>query len=323
MRVCGEVERVGPLSRGEFEERFAHPERPAIIAGAIEHWPARRRWSPELLGRRLGSARVRCKISQRQVHPDFDAADPGETFATRELSFAEFLQSLAGPGGASWFMTGEEDPLLRIRPGQPRRVSSVLGTLLDDVAPPALFDPERLYTVWSWFSAAGLRSWLHYDNNGCHNLNAQVRGSKRFWLFPPHELDCFYPFELEGEPPAHNCSRVDVECPDPERFPRFAQARCLEGELREGELLFLPAFWFHTFLHTGSFNANVNFWWRPESLRLNPVSQRWAWLRALGAALGEPSPDCAGPARADLDKLSPESRALLRRIDAGLLAARE
>jgi len=323
MQIVGEVERTGPIGRAEFAQRYLHPARPVIITGAIESWAARRTWTPELLGARLGSVRVSCKYSPTHVHPDFAAGDLAAMFATRELCFAELLSQLRGPDGASWFMTGEEEPLLRMRPGTPPQRSPLLGSLLSDVETPPYFDEERLYTVWTWFSAAGARSWLHYDNNGCHNLNAQIRGAKRFWLFPPAALDGLYPYELDASPPAHNCSRVDLRQPDLRRFPLFARMRALEGELLEGELLFLPAFWFHGFLHTGPFNANINFWWTPETLELNPVSERWAWLKALASALcGEPSAG-AGPRPCDLARLPADSLQLLRKLDAGLCSARE
>jgi lysine-specific demethylase 8 len=321
MRIVGRVERVGALRREEFEERFALPGRPVVIAGAIEHWPARQLWSPEQLGPRLGALKLRYKRSRSHVHPDFEAAqgegaNPAAAFATCEAPFGEFLQALQGPEASRWLFTGDEEPLLRARPGSGRQVSPALAPLLGDFELPPYFDAQRLYTVWTWFSAAGVRTWLHYDNNACHNLNAQIRGSKRCWLFPPAALERFYPFELDAAIPAHNCSRVHVERPDYGRFPRFREAECLEGELGEGDLLFLPAFWFHTFLHTGAWNANVNFWWRPQELALNPVSARWMWLKALATALsGQPS-EGAGPGPDELARLPAAARAVLRRVDA-------
>ncbi len=323
MRVVGSIERVERIGRDEFEARFVRREVPVVIAGAIDAWPARERWSPDALKRRFAGVPIRHKASRSHLHPDFDAGTPALAFATRESAFDAFLDALSGPDAARWLFTGDEEPLLRARPGRPREIHPRLAALLDDVAPPPYFDPDALHTVWSWFSGAGVRTWLHYDNNACHNLNAQVRGTKRCWLFAPRALDCFYPFELDAVLPAHNCSRVNVERPDWARFPRFRSAECLEGELREGDLLFIPAFWFHTFLHTGPFNANVNFWWRPETLALHPVSQRWLWLKTLASALAERASDGPGPTPADLDRLAPELRALLCRIDRWAIGAEE
>ena len=323
MRIVGAIERVERLGRTEFEERFVHPERPVVIAGGAAEWPARARWSQSELGRRFAGLPIRHKASRNHLHPDFDADDPALAFATRPASFDAFLDALSGPEASRWLFTGDEEPLLRARPGRPREIHPRLAPLLDDAPLPPYFDPDAIHTIWAWFSGAGVRTWLHYDNNACHNLNAQIRGAKRCWLFAPRALDCFYPFELDARLPAHNCSRVNVESPDLARFPRFAAAECLEGELREGDLLFIPAFWFHTFLHTGAFNANVNFWWRPERLALHPVSQRWLWLKTLASALAERPSDGPGPGPAELDRLTPDARALLGRIDRWTIATDE
>jgi len=174
---------------------------------------------------------------------------------------------------------------MRRRTGLPDDWNPKLEVLRADFEWPALFPERALYTVWFWISGAGVRSWLHYDTNGCHNLNAQVRGSKRAWLFPPEELGRLYPFELGGPVPAHNCARVDIEAPDLERFPEFERARCLEAELGAGDLLFLPVDWIHSFLHTGAFNVNLNFWWHPARPRSSVVSARRAFLEHV-AELG-------------------------------------
>ena len=102
-------------------------------------------------------------------------------FARQRASFERFLE-LIGSGPASergrYLFTGDEQFLLRRRSGQ-TRIDPDLAPLLADLQTPALFPEERLYTMWAWFSGPGVRTWLHYDNNGCHNLNAQIRGRKR------------------------------------------------------------------------------------------------------------------------------------------------
>ncbi len=169
--------------------------------------------------------------------------------------------------------TGDEQFVLQRRNGI-TTLAPELEPLYVDIVPPVLFDPEALYTVWAWFSGPGVRTWLHYDNNGCHNLNGQILGQKSCLLFAPNELSHLYPFPLEGKNPAHNCAAVDVDAPDLIAHPRFAEAEALHADLEPGDLLFIPAWWLHTFSHTGELNANVNFWWKPEHVRDNDVS-RW------------------------------------------------
>ena len=51
-----EVPRVERPSRREFEERFLFPQRPVIISGAMEGWPARERWTNDYLKEKVGDA---------------------------------------------------------------------------------------------------------------------------------------------------------------------------------------------------------------------------------------------------------------------------
>src|SRR6185503_19431673 len=85
-----------------------------------------------------------------------------------------------------------------------------LAPLWDDVGLSELVPEEQLYTVWAWFSGRGVRTGLHYDNNGCHNLNAQIAGTKECLLIPPGELAKLSMFPFGGNNPAYNCSRIDV-----------------------------------------------------------------------------------------------------------------
>ncbi|MEU6083981.1 cupin-like domain-containing protein [Streptomyces sp. NPDC047108] len=314
MRVVGSVERVGALSREEFERDFVQADRPVIISGSIEHWAARKTWSPEELRERIGSVPVRYKISSSHLHPDFEAEAGAPLLASEESTFAEFLDKLRGPDAAKCLLMGEDAQLMRVTPGEPREISSSFKPLMEDFEIPPYFSEDRINTVWSWFGSAGPRTWLHFDNNGCHNLNAQVCGSKRFWLFPPVSLEGLYPFGFDSGIPLPNVSQVNIESPDCARFPLFSEMECQEGEMREGDMLFLPAFWFHSFHHLGEFNANITFWWRPETLRLNPVSRRWAWLELLNRTLG----DLAGSdgSTGGFDELPAEAKDILRRIDA-------
>lgn len=60
-------------------------------------------------------------------------------------------------------------------------------------------------------------------------------------------------------------SPVDILDPDLSRFPRFSQTRRLECELRPGDVLFMPAFWWHEVRSRPDplekRNLAVNFWW--------------------------------------------------------------
>ena len=278
-----EVERSIGLDPHALALRLERQDRPLLIAGAAEHWPAVATWSAEHLTAELGHVQIEYKYSTSNAHPDFRQHTPARMFAREKASFGEFLQRIStGTEGerARYLFTGDERFLLRRRNGV-TTIDPELAPLLDAVVTPELFPEQRLHTVWAWFSGRGVRTWLHYDNNGCHNLNAQVTGRKRCWLYPPEELARLHPFLLGGSNPAYNCSAIDVEAPQLAFASDLQAAACWHAELSAGDLLFIPAWWFHTFLHLGELNSNVNFWWKPSQPRWNVVAARQALLDAV------------------------------------------
>ncbi|MCA8942420.1 MAG: cupin-like domain-containing protein [Planctomycetes bacterium] len=286
MRVIGAIERVPPPSVDEFAERFVGPERPVVLAGAIDQWEARSRWTAAGLRARLQGVTTSFKVSPSHRHPDFRATSLAETFAVEAGTFDELFDRVTGSQAARYLLTGSEEFLLRRAETGELERNPKLARLLDDIEIPPFVPLERLRSSWFWISGAGVRTWLHYDNNGCHNLNAQVSGAKRVLLFEPDQLPRLYPFEFGGENPAYNCCRVDVESPDLDAFPEFGGVECWSGEVEAGDLLFVPANWIHTFAHVGDWNVNVNFWWCPRRPRETVVSIRQAILDEA-AARGE------------------------------------
>lgn len=256
------------IARVEGSELAAFVERsePCVVVGGAKAWPAAR-WTKAALIERIGELAIRCKLSRSHVHPDFRAPSLKEMFATESTTVRDLFASFDGPEPARRLFTGDEQFLLRVRDGQ-TTVHEPLKTLLDDVEIPAIAR-ERLYTIWAWFSGRGVHTGLHYDNNACHNLNAQLAGRKRCVLFAPSELDRMGLFPIGGSNPALNCSSLD-ELPDGGH----------EATLEHGDLLFIPAWWLHAFWHLGEFNANLNFWWLAPPAD-NPVARRQAEIDRL------------------------------------------
>lgn len=107
-----------------------------------------------------------------------------------------------------------------------------------------------------WLSGAGLITPLHYD--GVETLHWVIRGRKRFVCYRPG-VGRYYPYSITSTAPF--ISRVDPDHPEPARFPRFARARPQEFFLEEGEVLYLPAFWWHQVRSDSRVNLSLNFVW--------------------------------------------------------------
>ncbi|XP_054921640.1 tRNA wybutosine-synthesizing protein 5-like isoform X2 [Dermacentor andersoni] len=86
------------------------------------------------------------------------------------------------------------------------------------------------------------------------NFLIQVKGKKKAVLFHPNDFEYLY---IQGDK-----SRVlDVECPDLEKFPKFQKATRYEATLNSGDILFIPALWFHN-MTALDFGIAVNVFWR-------------------------------------------------------------
>jgi len=100
----------------------------------------------------------------------------------------------------------------------------------------------------------GVQLWTHYDI--MDNILCQITGEKRVVLYPPSEYGNLY---VEG-----STSRViDIDKPDYARYPKFrlAQTKSMELTLYPGDVLFIPAMWFHNVTATTA-SISVNIFWK-------------------------------------------------------------
>ncbi|GAB4821348.1 hypothetical protein N2152v2_008394 [Parachlorella kessleri] len=114
----------------------------------------------------------------------------------------------------------------------------------------------ELQSVNAWFGPPGTVTPLHTDPH--HNLLCQVVGSKYLRIYTPEDTPALYPF-TEGL--TTNSSQVDLDSPDPRRFPAFASAPFRDCVLAPGQMLYLPPGWWH-YVKALTTSFSVSFWWK-------------------------------------------------------------
>ena len=244
-----EVPRVDRPSRREFEERFLFPQRPVIISGAMEGWPARERWTNDYLTEKVGARTLR-----PWKPTDID---------TPPMKLAEYIDLLAGASISDGQLYAA---LLPIR--------TTLPELWPDVRFPPFVDEDKCRQVNFWFGPGNNFTPLHYDAS--NNFLAQIRGRKQVILCPPREIARLYPFPFSyADNPfgyaANHMSQVNVLSPDLTRFPAWAHADRALLELGPGDMLFIPLYWWHAVWGIDQ-NMSINYWWRgrPANLLQHP-----------------------------------------------------
>lgn len=273
-----EIPRVPRLSREEFEDAYLARGRPVIVTGGAAAWGTDGPWTPERLRQALGARAVKVASSERDV---FGYDETEAAYQVEEMAFgaAADLITRVQPSERRYYLMQQSLP----------REFPELAALL---RPPDCVGSARAHPHL-WFGSEGNLTPLHYDM--ANNAFGQMHGRKRFLLFDPAQSELLYPREAGSR--HHNLSQLDPEQPDPARFPRFAEAEGWTGEVGPGDMLYLPAFWWHQ-VRSLEMGVSVSVWWspRPEQFmtpmarRMTPVLYERDRLLTLKAMVAEPGP---------------------------------
>lgn len=218
------IETIAPPTEDEFEA-LCKGQRPVVIKGVIEHWPAFERWNLDYLRDKLAHRQIQVSetmTGEHRLHVSYP----------RRISGAELLDAFDSPDRAQ----RERYHLTQVR------VLDQTPGLLEDIAWPSFLKIGKLFQVCLWMAAKGTRTCLHWD--GLPALLSLVTGEKDFWLIPPEEHESLYPNPL-SDFPFINRSQVDCFAPELDRFPRYAEVEAEHVHLSAGDMLFVPPFWWH------------------------------------------------------------------------------
>jgi hypothetical protein len=128
-----------------------------------------------------------------------------------------------------------------------------------------------------WISEADVNTRPHYDAS--NNFLVQVVGRKRVRLFAPSDTSNLYPYTIKdtifADSPAVHVSQIaDIDLLTSGQFPNVKLIKCFEDILHPGDLLFIPAGWWHE-IRALDISISVNFFWqtRLEALLNQQVTE--------------------------------------------------
>ncbi|SFA85699.1 Cupin-like domain-containing protein [Collimonas sp. OK607] len=235
--VISAVPRVGMLDAAAFRTR-AEKGLPFVITGLVSKWPLSK-LTPQTLRDRFGELHVRARVG------DYINTAFAPDRAMQDMSLLAYLELVANN-------TQDLPPYLG------NLELRELNTLCHWPAYFKKMGPPRF-----WLGPSGTVTPLHCDYDD--NIFAQIWGTKRIFLSPPHHHEFLYPREanaiLFGSP-------FDPEAPDFEKFPLARQAAMIECIMQPGEILYVPAGWYHQ-VRSLTFSLSANRWARALPLALD------------------------------------------------------
>lgn len=233
-----------------FRAEIYPARQPAVLRG-VPVGRCTSLWDRDYLCARGGSRSVKVHVSQDR-HMDFLS----KNFVYRTLPFCELVQRASYSKQTDYFISETEFYYLRTlgtdSRKEPANIATQFPELAEDVTLPKLFPAEAFFSSVLRIASPQLCLWTHYDV--MDNFLIQVRGKKKAVLFHPNDIDHLY---IRGD----KSLVLDVEHPDLEKFPKFQRATKYEAVLNSGDVLFIPALWFHN-MTALDFGIAVNVFWR-------------------------------------------------------------
>lgn len=226
--------------------------KPFIFSNSLKSWPSLARWSPLFFNEKYGNMEFNVNPNlPDKICPYFYNAQLYHAL----MKLSDFINLMSK--NQRCYLAQED--------------MSVFKDLKNDynfydLIPSINHDSGISTNLWI---GANTRSGLHFDN--CDNFLAQIFGTKRVALISPIDAKLTYPI-----PSNFFKSPINPLDPDLDKFPMFKKAHVFEGELRAGDVLFIPKGWFH-YIYSPEQSISLNCWYGPP---LKPKDLLLAFLRS-------------------------------------------
>ncbi|BDA47612.1 Bifunctional peptidase and (3S)-lysyl hydroxylase JMJD7 [Coccomyxa sp. Obi] len=270
-----------------FFREYVSRNKPVVITGAIDHWPALQAWNVDYIREKMGSAKICVARTPHGRADSVISSDGSQYFALpyeEHMPVQDFFAQLhSGSSGEKIYAQAQNNSL----PEQ-------FGALLPDVeefdwATEAFGAPPEAANLW--IGTDDSVTSFHKDHY--ENIYAVVKGRKVFTLLPPSDVYRLYfqtcqvarynkdaegTLVLQPEEPHHEVPWATVD-PYPSSEEEEPASRAmhpeywdpqlpppLEVELGPGKVLYLPSLWYHHVRQQASADDDacviaVNYWY--------------------------------------------------------------
>lgn len=216
-----EIERRSEISAKDFQKHYVKPQKPVVIEGITEDWPAYEKWNFTYIKQMAGE-----KIVPLYNNDPVDYSKKmNEPIA--EMKMSEYVDLLhEGPTDLRIFLYNlmKQVPELRNDYKIPNLGLKLFKSL------PMLF-----------FGGENSNVFMHYDIDLANILHFHFAGEKRCILVPPEQSKFMYKI-----PYSMICREdIDFDNPDFEKWPALNHIKPLVADLKHGEMLYMPEGYWH------------------------------------------------------------------------------
>ncbi len=213
------VDIVKNISQEKFKKDYLVNEKPVIIRGLWNEYPALKKWSVDYFKEELGDIEVGVFDAKLQ-REDRSFKQPD-----RKMKFADYLDSITA--------NKESDVRLFLF-----NIFKHKPELKNDFSYPPLM---RFYIKipFMFFGGKNAKVRIHQDMDWSNVFLTQLHGRKEVFLFHPSysKLLYKYPFGVH--------SSVNIDQPDYEKYPGLKFVRGMHCIMEPGDSLFIPSGYWH------------------------------------------------------------------------------
>ncbi len=207
------------LSRGQFLDEYYSTNRPVIITGMMDDWPALKKWNLDFFETNFGDRAIEVQFGRNS----------GENYEVEREKFlktikvAEFVAMIRSSGTTNdFYLTANNNSSNK----------SVLPELWQDIVQvPEYLTGGDPMNGFFWMGPSGTVTPFHHDLT--NNFMAQVIGRKKIKIAPSWDMPL-----MRND--FHVFSQVDGRITPPQPTPPLDQPQIIECILNPGEILFLP-----------------------------------------------------------------------------------
>uniref|UniRef100_H2Z7M9 JmjC domain-containing protein n=1 Tax=Ciona savignyi TaxID=51511 RepID=H2Z7M9_CIOSA len=252
------VSEIFYLDKLNFEENYLRKNQPVVVRNGLAALPCSK-WTIDYLLEQVGTNKV--TVRGRTNSKEYKV---GKQYIIRDTTFKEYVLDMRSKnvrGGSSYMAV--------------QNIRKTFPQLQDECQLPEYIG--KLHNgPFLWVAHEGHYEYCHYDPDA--SLLMMIDGEKSVKMFSCADHNNMYPNPL-GSRGKTIQSQIDCDRVDFQKFPKFSKVTCYSCQLRPGDILLIPAFWWHQVTSlTDSVSMNAFFGESGTDRYITRIMEEPVWI---------------------------------------------